>query len=133
MYENINLLGTIASSFGDFARRTMRIVFTENELKTQILPPQRSFLNRSSLDEKKFQLVNGMMFRLCFNSMKIYCIFYQDAIRTKFKLDSSKYAAFYKNILRRKLSDFLIEERRRELKRIGRGYIRTQTVENHLD
>jgi hypothetical protein len=62
--------------------------------------------------------------------MKIFFIFYQDAIRIKFKLDSSKYSAFYKNILRRKLSDFLIEERRRESNRIARRSIRNQTMEN---
>ena len=60
MYNNINLLGKVASSFGDFARKTMRIVFTEDELKTHILPPKRSYLTKTSLNEEKFQLVNGM-------------------------------------------------------------------------
>ncbi|CAF1485624.1 unnamed protein product, partial [Adineta steineri] len=111
MYEDTNLLRTVASSFGDFARKTMRLVFNAHELTTQILPPQRHYLARTSLNEKKFQLVN-------------------DAIRIKFKIDSTKYAAFYKNILRRKLSDFLIEERRRGLKRIGRDHIQNETMEN---
>jgi hypothetical protein len=60
MYESTNLLHTIASSVGDFARKTMRIVFTEQELKTHILPPTRSHLSRPSLDETRFQLVNGI-------------------------------------------------------------------------
>ena len=59
MYNNINQFGTVASSFGDFARKTMRIVFTEDELKTHIVPPKRSYLT-PSLNEEKFQLVNGM-------------------------------------------------------------------------
>ncbi|CAF1492809.1 unnamed protein product [Adineta steineri] len=111
MYEDTNLLRTVASSFGDFARKTMRLVFSQHELTTQILPPQRHYLARTSLNEKKFELVN-------------------DAIRIKFKIDSTKYAAFHKNILRRKLSDFLIEERRRGLKRIGRDHIQNETMEN---
>jgi hypothetical protein len=61
MHGTINLLGTVASSIGDFARKTMRIVFSEHDLKAKILPPQRSYLARSSLDEKQFQLVNGMI------------------------------------------------------------------------
>ncbi len=60
MHNNINLLDTIASSIGDFTRKTMKIVFTENELKTHILPPTRSYLARPGLDDKKFQIVNGM-------------------------------------------------------------------------
>ena len=60
MYNNINLLGTVASSFGDFDRKTMRIVFTEDELETHILSPKRSYLTKPSLNEEKFQLVNGM-------------------------------------------------------------------------
>ena len=50
--------------------------------------------------------------------MKDRC-FCQDGIHIKFKLDSIKYAAFYKNLLGRKLSDFLIEERCREANKIA--------------
>ena len=67
MHGNINLLGTLASSVGDFTRKTMRIVFSENELKTQVLPPKISHLSRTSLDEARFQLVNGMNNILCIN------------------------------------------------------------------
>ncbi len=48
-----------------------------------------------------------------------HSISFEDAVRIKFKIDSTKYPAFYKNILRRKLSDFLIEERRRESTRMA--------------
>lgn len=65
MHENTNLLNTLASSVGDFARKNMRIVFTEEELKAQVLPPARSHLKRESLDEHRFQLVNGMCKHLC--------------------------------------------------------------------
>ncbi|CAF3819288.1 unnamed protein product [Adineta steineri] len=58
MYEDTNLLRTVASSFGDFARKTMRLVFSQHELTPQILPPQRHYLARTSLNEKQFQLVN---------------------------------------------------------------------------
>ena len=60
MYNNINQFGTVASSFGDFARKTIRIVCTKDELKIHILPPKRSYLTKPSLNEEKFQLVNGM-------------------------------------------------------------------------
>ncbi|CAM4864583.1 unnamed protein product [Rotaria socialis] len=111
MYGDIDLLQTMGSTFGDFARKTMKIVFTEEELKERILPPQRSHLSRPSLDLAKFRIVN-------------------DAIRIKYKIDSTKYDAFYKNVLRRKLSDFLIEERRRESIKSARDLIRTQMQTN---
>ncbi|CAF1624995.1 unnamed protein product [Rotaria magnacalcarata] len=111
MYGDIDLLQTMGSTFGDFARKTMKIVFTEEELKERILPPQRSHLSRPSLDLAKFRIVN-------------------DAIRIKYKIDSTKYDAFYKNVLRRKLSDFLIEERRRESIKSTRDLIRTQMQTN---
>ncbi|CAF4979806.1 unnamed protein product [Rotaria socialis] len=60
MYGDIDLLQTMGSTFGDFARKTMKIVFTEEELKERILPPQRSHLSRPSLDLAKFRIVNGM-------------------------------------------------------------------------
>lgn len=52
--------------------------------------------------------------------------FIPEAVRVKFKLDATKYPAFYKNILRRKLSDFLIEERRRETNRKARQMLRAE-------
>ena len=59
--------------------------------------------------------------------------FCQDGIRIKFKLDCTKYAAFYKNLLRRKSSDFLIEERRREANKIARHVFCTRNKKIHLN
>lgn len=57
----------MARNYGDFARRTMRILFTADELKTSVLPPSRSYLSRPALDEKRFELLNGKQFSLQIN------------------------------------------------------------------
>lgn len=65
MHDEINLLATVASSIGDFARKTMRLVFSQHELETHVLPPKRHHLARDSLDEERFKKVNGMKSILC--------------------------------------------------------------------
>jgi hypothetical protein len=59
MFNNVNLLSTMASNFGDFARRVLKIVFTADELRSHGLPPRRDHLSRPVLDEDRFKLVNG--------------------------------------------------------------------------
>ncbi|CAM4983063.1 unnamed protein product [Rotaria socialis] len=95
MFKNINLLGVMATDYGDYSRQILRIIFTGDELKTCILPLVKAHLTREPLDQERFTI-------------------FLDAVRFKFKLDSVNFGLFYKSLLRRKLTDFLIEERRRE-------------------
>ena len=41
-------------------------------------------------------------------------VHFLDAVRYKFRLDAVNFGLFYRSLLRRKLTDFLIEERRRD-------------------
>ncbi|CAF1604877.1 unnamed protein product, partial [Didymodactylos carnosus] len=57
-YENENLLDIAGTSYGDYARKLMKKLFTEEELKSRILPPARQHLKRPVLDEHKFKFLN---------------------------------------------------------------------------
>ncbi|CAF3304050.1 unnamed protein product [Rotaria socialis] len=93
MFNNYNLLDLMVTDYGNYARKILRIVFSRDELKSSILPPGKPHFRRQPLDQDRF---------------KIYAIPY------KFKLDVVNFGLFYQALLRRKLTDFLIEERRRE-------------------
>ncbi|CAF4127903.1 unnamed protein product [Rotaria magnacalcarata] len=95
MFNNYNLLDLMATDYGNYARKILRIVFSQDELKSSILPPGKPHLRRQPLDQDRF--------KICMN-----------AIRYKFKLDAVNFGLFYRALLRRKLTDFLIEERRRQ-------------------
>ncbi|CAF1206912.1 unnamed protein product [Rotaria magnacalcarata] len=95
MFNNYNLLDLMATDYGNYARKILRIVFSQDELKSSILPPGKPHLRRQPLDQDRFKI----------------CM---DAIRYKFKLDAVNFGLFYRALLRRKLTDFLIEERRRQ-------------------
>ncbi|UJR12985.1 hypothetical protein I4U23_000011 [Adineta vaga] len=98
MYGSRNLLHTPAKDIIDFARRTLKILFSQEELKTHILPPEREHFRRPSLDHERFNILI-------------------EAIRIKFRLDSVLMEQCFNDILRAKLSNFLYEERRRECRR----------------
>jgi len=59
MHNGINLLDTLTKDPVDFARKTLKLLFSEEELKTHILPPKRSHLRRESLDEQRFRKLLG--------------------------------------------------------------------------
>ncbi|CAF2120973.1 unnamed protein product [Rotaria magnacalcarata] len=85
----------MATDYGGYARQVLRIIYSSYELQNSILPPGRAHLASSPLEKDRFKL-------------------FQTAMRYKFKLDSTNIGLFYHSLLRRKLSDFLIEERRRD-------------------
>ncbi|CAM4971801.1 unnamed protein product [Rotaria socialis] len=113
MFKNINLLGVMATDYGDYSRQILRIIFTGDELKTCILPPGKAHLTREPLDQERFTI-------------------FLDAVRFKFKLDSVNFGLFYKSLLRRKLTDFLIEERRREDVQITRQLLKQNTMQRTI-
>ena len=57
--KNIDLLSSRGRDIYDFARQTLKILFTPNELSTSILPPARSHLARPALDSERFNLFHG--------------------------------------------------------------------------
>ncbi|CAF1540424.1 unnamed protein product [Rotaria magnacalcarata] len=77
MFKNINLLGVMATDYGDYSRQILRIIFTGDELKTCILPPGNAHLTREPLDQERFTI-------------------FLDAVRFKFKLDSVNLVYFIK-------------------------------------
>jgi hypothetical protein len=59
MYKERNLLATTAKDLPDFARKTLKILFSDEELKSHILPPQRDYFRRPALDQKRFDILLG--------------------------------------------------------------------------
>ncbi|CAF1500232.1 unnamed protein product [Rotaria magnacalcarata] len=110
MFGSINLLDIMSTDYDDYTREVLRKVFTEDERKNCILPPRREYLKREPLDEDKY--------KLCMN-----------AVRIKFKLDSVNFGLFYKSLLRRKITDFLIEERRRDTQKLARQSLKESRPE----
>ncbi|CAF2221028.1 unnamed protein product [Rotaria magnacalcarata] len=96
--NGINLLDTLSKDPIDFSRRTLKLLFSKEELKTHLLPPNRDYLRRESLDQERF---NKLL----------------EAVRIKFRLDSNRMQQFYHDVLKTKLANFLYEERRREDRR----------------
>lgn len=112
MHGSIDLLEVLATDYGDYARKILRILFTSEELKNSILPPARKHLSREPLDEERFKKFLSSQITVFFS--EDYFFFYLDAVRYKFKLGSVNFGLFYRTLLRRKITDFLIEERRRD-------------------
>ena len=57
MYEYKNLLRIPAKDIVDYARKTLKILFSPEELKTHILPPERDYLRRPALNQKRFNIL----------------------------------------------------------------------------
>ncbi|CAF0990194.1 unnamed protein product [Didymodactylos carnosus] len=95
IFHDQNLIQIRGKDYGDYARKVLRVLFTKEELTTSVLPPGAPYLRRDPLDETRFELL-------------------QKAVGGKYRISRDYYSEFYKNLLRRKLADFLIEERRRD-------------------
>jgi hypothetical protein len=50
-------------------------------------------------------------------------------MRNKYRINKHLYPDFYKNLVRKKLSDFLLEEERRDLKQVKRIKVQQQSLE----
>jgi hypothetical protein len=78
MYKNINLLNTYSKDLVDFARKTLKILFSSEELKNHTLPPEREYLRRRALDPKRFDMMIGkplLSSSTSFISILFYIIF----------------------------------------------------------
>lgn len=91
----------------------MRLLYTADELRTCVLPPDRSHLARKALDTDRFRLLNGD-YSLLVTSFIILSCSLSEAVRVKYRLASHLYDDFFRYHLGPKLGDFLVEERRRE-------------------
>ncbi|CAF2219140.1 unnamed protein product [Rotaria magnacalcarata] len=118
MYNNQNLLNTPAKSLVDFSRKVLKMLYSQEELKTHLLPPKRAHLTRPALDENRFNIL-------------------LEAIRIKFRLDADLLQKCFHDLIKTKLSNFLYEERRRAIRKTlrnkERALIKTltqQTVDN---
>ncbi|CAF1524702.1 unnamed protein product, partial [Didymodactylos carnosus] len=58
IYDNQNLLNIVGTSYGDYARKLMKKLYSKDDLKNCILPPARDHLKRNALDEEKFTILN---------------------------------------------------------------------------
>ncbi|CAF1434703.1 unnamed protein product [Rotaria sordida] len=93
-----NLLKVAGRDVGDYGRKLMGILFTEEELRSSILPSQAAHMyQKKLLDEERFRILNN-------------------AIRIKYRLSEDGYRRYYNNTLRVKLSRFLYDQGSRKLK-----------------
>ncbi|CAF2270001.1 unnamed protein product [Rotaria magnacalcarata] len=84
----------IAKNIGDYARNVMRVLYTQKELIDSILPPGASHYVRKPLDNERFEKLHK-------------------ALRCKYNIIASRYDEFFYKLIRPKLVDFLIDERKR--------------------
>jgi len=94
----------------------MRKLYTSYELENSVLPPHRSFLARPALDPGRFALLTGLSNFFFY----FYLVIFLEAVRVKYRLAAHMYGDFFKYHLGPKLSDFLVEERRRETNKNAR-------------
>ncbi|CAF1254382.1 unnamed protein product [Rotaria sordida] len=97
MYNGKDLLTTRARDIYDFARQTLRILFTPKELNECILPPGRKHLARPALDAERFDK-------------------FHEAVRVKYHISALHYDSCYSKLIKPRLSDFLCDERKRQAK-----------------
>jgi hypothetical protein len=66
MHEGNSLLRIRGKNVGDYARQVLRILYSQEELLSSILPPGGSQFIRQPLDEKRFERLHGMLSFFCF-------------------------------------------------------------------
>jgi hypothetical protein len=60
MWEQTNLLNIVARDPGEYGRKLLRLLYTEAEIQSCILPSQSAHLYaKNILDEKRFEKLNG--------------------------------------------------------------------------
>ncbi len=60
MWEQKNLLNIVARDPGDYARKLLRALYTEEEIRSSLVPSQSAHLyEKDVLDEKRFAKLNG--------------------------------------------------------------------------
>ena len=114
----------------DFCRKTLKLIFTKEELRTHILPPKRDHLKRPALDEQRFNIFLGEIIAYLheYHLMPLLEMQFLETIRIKFRLDSDMFHQCYNDLIKARMSNFLYEERRRESRRMIRDQERKLLV-----
>ena len=105
-----------AKDYGAYARLVLRKLFSQDELTTSILPPGGGRYRRLPLDAKKFEHLHRKCISHLFPLSSI-CFLDVEAVAAKYRISRVHYDDFYNKLLRPKLTDFLIDERKRRAKR----------------
>ena len=50
----------MATDYGDYSRKILRLIFTAEELKTSILPPGKAQFSREPLETARFKIFTGL-------------------------------------------------------------------------
>ncbi|CAF1307834.1 unnamed protein product [Adineta ricciae] len=99
MYRGNNLLEVAASSAAEYARKLLKVLFSELELKTSLLPSQQSKRYfKPELDSEKFNLLN-------------------EATRHRYRISKHHYSSFYKERIQESLAGCLYNEGTRKQRR----------------
>jgi hypothetical protein len=60
MWNNKNLLNVLGRDPGDYGRKLLRLLYTETELQSSLLPSQSAHLyQKDVLDQERFEKLNG--------------------------------------------------------------------------
>ncbi|UJR38892.1 hypothetical protein I4U23_031560 [Adineta vaga] len=84
-----------------------RVLYTPEELSSSILPPDRSHLARPALDPQRFGI-------------------FHEAVRVKYRISVLHYDTCYSKLIRPRMCDFLIDERKRQKKALAKKLIQIQ-------
>ncbi|CAF0969981.1 unnamed protein product [Rotaria sordida] len=99
MWNQTNLLNIVGRDPGDYGRRLLRLLYTEAELQSSLLPSQSAHpYQKDILDQERFKILN-------------------EAIRIKYRLSHDGYRRYYTNTLRIKLSRCLYDSGSRKIKK----------------
>jgi hypothetical protein len=61
MWNHKNLLSIAARDAGDYGRKLLRLLYTQAELQSCLLPSQSAQLyQKDVLDQERFEILNGM-------------------------------------------------------------------------
>ena len=116
MFHDQDLLRIRAKDYGDFARQLLRKLYGKSELAECILPPGHPRFTRPPLETNVFKCSTV---RNCHcHACHFFILFHpqSEAMAAKYRLSSLYYDGFYNKLVRPKLTDFLIDERKRQRK-----------------
>ncbi|CAF3430852.1 unnamed protein product, partial [Rotaria socialis] len=97
-FNGLNLLDIYAKNYGDYARQILRLLYKSDELCRSTLPSQFTHYSRKPLEKERL-------------------LKFHDAIRNKYRISKEKYDEFFTVYLRRKVVNFICDERKRQIRK----------------
>ena len=105
----------IARDPAHFARRLLRLVFTDEELSNSLLPDRlgetRKHYSKQPLDQTRYEILHRTS--IVFNRESL-TLFFAGALKAKYCISASKYDDFYEKCVRRSLIDLMQSCRRKQ-------------------